>query len=100
MLNAIREDQIEQRQTLTKLAEAVGALVVGQGERASVLAEHGKVLPMPMTTRHAIRWVVLRVDVAGPVAGGDAEAEGAGEVVVGQEGAGLGGVGAGRLLVV
>ncbi|MFI9162646.1 hypothetical protein [Kitasatospora aureofaciens] len=43
MLNAIREDQIGQRQTLTKLAEAVGALVGGQGERASVLAEHGKV---------------------------------------------------------
>ncbi|MFI9322561.1 hypothetical protein ACIGXI_22655 [Kitasatospora aureofaciens] len=43
VLNAIREDQIGQRQTLTKLAEAVGALVVGQRERASVLAEHGKV---------------------------------------------------------
>ncbi|MGW2255184.1 hypothetical protein ACWCXH_34110 [Kitasatospora sp. NPDC001660] len=44
VLNAIREDQIEQRQAMTRLAEAVGVLVAGQGEQARVLAEHGKAL--------------------------------------------------------
>ncbi|MFI9366504.1 hypothetical protein ACIG5E_36450 [Kitasatospora sp. NPDC053057] len=37
VLNAIREDQIEQRQAVTGLAEAVGALVAGQAQHARML---------------------------------------------------------------
>ncbi|WP_051811851.1 hypothetical protein [Kitasatospora sp. MBT63] len=37
VLNAIREDQIEQRQAVAGLAEAVGVLVAGQVEHARML---------------------------------------------------------------
>ncbi|MQS17502.1 hypothetical protein F7Q99_36285 [Streptomyces kaniharaensis] len=44
VLNAIREDQLEQRRATAQLAEAVGVLVAGQGEQTRVLAEHGAAL--------------------------------------------------------
>ncbi|MFE3875460.1 hypothetical protein ACFXPX_13790 [Kitasatospora sp. NPDC059146] len=54
VLNAIREDQIEQRQAMTSLAEAVGALVAGQVEHGRMLEEQGRALETLVTGQTAV----------------------------------------------
>ncbi|MFJ3221590.1 hypothetical protein ACIPLC_37460 [Kitasatospora sp. NPDC086801] len=61
VLNAIREDQIEQRQAMTRLAEAVGVLVAGQAEHGRMPEEQGRALETLVTGQTAVREELRRL---------------------------------------
>ena len=54
VLNAIREDQVAQRQSIAQLAEAVGALVAGQVEHTRILEAHSSTLEQLIAGQTAI----------------------------------------------